>query len=245
MAKPKAKSTKSQKFTYDFPRPSVTVDGVIFGVDGSGLKILLIERDQAPFQGFWALPGGFVQMNEDIEAAAHRELGEETSLRLNTEVRLAHIEQLCTFGDPGRDPRGRVISVAYLALVRSDEHAIQAGSDARRVKWFHVDELPGKLAFDHREIIDVAIKRLRAKVRYAPVGFGLLPEEFTLTELRVLYEILLQRELDKRNFVKKIQATGLLRMTGKKNDGKPPAQLFSFDVGEYERLTKLGVNFQV
>lgn len=238
MARPK-------KFTYDFARPSVTVDGVIFGVDSAGLKILLIERDGSPFEGFWALPGGFVQMTEDLDAAAHRELGEETSMKLNSDMRLAHMEQLATFGAPGRDPRGRVISVAYLALVRSNDHAIKAGSDARKVRWFYVDELPGKLAFDHREIIDAAVKRLRAKVRYAPIGFGLLPEEFSLPELRALYEILLQRPLDKRNFVKKIQATGLLRMTGKKDDGKPPAELYSFNVGEYERLTRLGYNFEI
>jgi 8-oxo-dGTP diphosphatase len=224
--------------TYKYPRPSLTVDAVVFGIDRAGLKLLLIRRAGAPFKGDWALPGGFVQMNESLDAAALRELKEETGMRPS------YLEQLYTFGEPKRDPRGRVISVAYFALVKLSEHQVVAASDAAEAKWFAVDELP-RLAFDHRDVVDLAVRRLQAKVRYAPVGFELLAEEFTLSELQALYERILQRPLDKRNFRKKLLSMDLLRATGQKTTGYPIAELYRFDQAEYERLTKLGFNFEI
>ena len=224
--------------TYKYPRPALTVDAVVFGVDAGALKLLLIERGEAPFKGQWALPGGFVHMNESLDAAALRELSEETGLSIVP----AHLEQLYTFGDPARDPRGRVISVAYMALVRLSE--LKAASDATDAQWFAVDELP-RLAFDHWEIIRAAKRRLRAKVRYAPVGFDLLPREFSLVDLQRLYELLLGHGVDKGNFRKKVLGMGLLRDTGRKNDADRPAQLYQFDAAEYERLTRRGFNFEI
>ncbi|HEY8096631.1 MAG TPA: NUDIX domain-containing protein [Methylobacter sp.] len=231
-------SKKSKRFSYEFARPSVTVDAVVFGVSAAGMNILLAQRAGSPFKGDWALPGGYLQMTENLDEAVARELREETG------IRLSYLEQLYTFGNMNRDPRGRVITVAYMALVRPDDHEVKAGSDARAAKWFPINGLP-KLAFDHREIIDTAIRRLFSKVRYAPIGFELLPQEFTLAQLLALYETLLGRELDKRNFSKKVLSTGLLTRTGNKTDSNPPAQLYSFNASEYERLTRLGYNFTI
>jgi 8-oxo-dGTP diphosphatase len=228
-----------KKYSYEYPRPSVTVDAVIFGVDSSSLKILLIRRANAPFKGSWAIPGGFVNMGEDLDTAARRELEEETS------VSCSYLEQLRTFGDPKRDPRGRVISVAYFALARTDEMEPEARSDAKEVGWFSLNDLPN-LAFDHRDIIDHAVKRMLAKVRYEPIGFDLLPESFTLADLQALYEKLLGRKLDKRNFRKKIMGMdGLLVDTGKKVRTVPPSRLYRFDKIAYARLRELGFNFEL
>ena len=151
-------------YTYDYPRPSLTVDCVIFGLDASArLKVLLIQRGHDPFEGSWALPGGFVDMNEPLEAAALRELKEETG------VENVFIEQLYTFGTPERDPRGRVVTVVYYALINLAEYKISADSDVKDVGWFAIDDLP-KLAFDHAEILETAIQRLRGKVRYQPIS---------------------------------------------------------------------------
>jgi 8-oxo-dGTP diphosphatase len=223
-------------YTYQYPRPSVTVDACVFGVDSGALKLLLIRRAAAPFKGEWALPGGFVQMGESLDDAARRELQEETG------VTPSYMEQLYTFGEPKRDPRGRVISIAYLALVKLTEAV--AASDADDARWFAVDELPD-LAFDHGDIIRMAKRRLRNKVRYAPIGFDLLPTEFSLVELQALYEILLGRGVDKANFRKKVLGMGLLRETGRKSSSPRPAALFSFDTAEYERLTRRGFNFEL
>lgn len=234
----KTRKPTKRMYSYEYPRPSVTVDAVVFGVDNVGLKLLTIERAGSPFKGRRALPGGFVQMNESLDKAVLRELREETGMTP------AYMEQLCTFGRPDRDPRGRVISIAYMALIRSSDHTVKAASDAKDARWEPVDYLPD-FAFDHREIVDYALRRLRAKVRYAPIGFDLLPKEFTLSELKALYEKLLQRTLDKRNFLKKILGTGLLLKTGNTANTNPPAHLYSFNVPEYERLTKIGFNFEV
>lgn len=234
--------------SYRYPRPAVTVDCVVFGFGPNvGLSVLLITRKSEPFAGRLALPGGFVNVSdgakqgESLEDAAKRELGEETG------VELAHIEQLYTFGEPGRDPRGRVISVAYLALVRSEEHAPQAGSDAAGAQWFPVRTAQAsKLAFDHDAILTTALTRLRAKVRYAPIGFELLPREFTLAQLRELYEALLGEKLDPSNFANKAKKTGVLAATRKTLAGSHrPARLYRFDKAEYERLTKRGFNFEI
>lgn len=236
-------------YTYEYPRPALTVDCVIFGLDESNkLKILLIQRALEPFKGDWALPGGFVDMEEDLEAAALRELEEETG------VRNVFIEQLYTFGQPERDPRGRVVSVAYYALVNLGEHPVQASSDADYVDWFELDQLP-QLAFDHDRIVELAIARLRGKVRYQPIGFELLPEQFTLSQLQKLYETILGvEELNKRNFRKRILDMGILQEAGKQEGvAHRPAILYRFDKAKYEQLVqeryenliKRGVDFEV
>ncbi|NLE57022.1 MAG: NUDIX hydrolase, partial [Planctomycetes bacterium] len=182
--------------TYQYPRPSLTVDCVVFGLDDEDLKVLLIQRDLPPFEGQWALPGGFVRMDETLEEAAERELREETGL---SDV---YLEQLYTFGDLDRDPRERVVTVAYYALVNLRDHRVQAATDARNAAWFAVEDC-AKLAFDHVRILRMALQRLRGKVRYQPIGFELLPPKFTLRQLQHLYEKVLDRPLDKRNFRKK------------------------------------------
>jgi 8-oxo-dGTP diphosphatase len=228
--------------TYEYPRPAVTVDCVVFGLDldQQDLKLVLIERKGEPFAGTWALPGGFVKMEETLEQAARRELREETG------ISRLYLEQLYTFGDPGRDPRGRVITVAYYALVKLSEHAIHADTDAQDVRWFSVSDLP-ELAFDHDKIIATALARLKSKVRYQPIGFELLPTKFTLSQLQWLYEIVLERQLDKRNFRKKISAMGLLVETNErqKDVAHRAARLYRFDEERYRRLVKQGFNFEI
>jgi 8-oxo-dGTP diphosphatase len=221
-------------YTYDYPRPALTVDCVVFGLDESQqLKVLLIQRSNEPFAGYWALPGGFVDMDEGLETAALRELEEETG------VRDLFIEQLYTFGAPGRDPRGRVVSVAYYALVNLSEHPVQAASDARAAKWFVLGQLP-KLAFDHQDILRAAQKRLQAKVRYQPIGFELLPEVFTLSQLQQLYETVLGLDkLNKRNFRTRILKMGVLEEVGKQEGvAHRPAKLYRFNKEKYQRLAE-------
>ena len=198
-----ASENEGAKFlaSYDaskYERPSVTVDMVIFTIREGDLKVLLIQRGGHPYKGMWAIPGGFVKMDESLEDGAKRELQEETA------VQDVYMEQLYTFGDPGRDPRTRVISVAYFALVEANQvKTIQAGSDAQQAEWFSMYALP-PLAFDHAKILDYALTRLRYKLEYTNVAFALLPATFTLTELQHIYEIILHKALDKRNFRKKI-----------------------------------------
>jgi 8-oxo-dGTP diphosphatase len=171
-------------YTYDYPRPALTVDCVVFGLDEEDLKLLLIQRDREPFAGMWALPGGFVDMDETPEQSARRELQEETGL---TDV---YLEQLYTFGRPKRDPRGWTVSVAHYALVNIADHQAVAADDARNVGWYPVRR-PPPLAFDHAEIVQMAHKRLQEKVRCQPIGLDLLPREFTLSQLQHLYETIL------------------------------------------------------
>ncbi len=235
---------------YEYQRLMLSVDCIIFGLDESSrLKVLLIHRGHEPFAGYWALPGGFVEFDEPLEQAALRELEEETG------VRDVFIEQLYTFGEPDRDPRGRVVSVAYFALVNLSRHPVQAASDAKNVQWFEVDQLPS-LAFDHGQILKVAINRLRAKVRYQPIGFELLPEQFTLTQLQNLYEAILgvKEPLNKRNFRTRILKMGVLREVGRQEGvAHRPAKLYSFDKRKYEQLAreryedliKRGVDFEI
>jgi 8-oxo-dGTP diphosphatase len=213
--------------------PALTVDCVVFGWGEGGLRLLLIRRGRSPFEGSWALPGGFVRPHEGLADAARRELDEETGLS-----RL-FLEQLYTFGDPGRDPRGWVVSVAYYALVRQAGLEPRAATDAVGAEWFAADSLPD-LAFDHREIVRLAVERLRAKVRYAPVGFELLPREFTLGELQRLYEGILGEPLDKRNFRRRVLGLGLLEDTGRRQEGVAhrAARLYRFDRDRYRRLQR-------
>lgn len=226
--------------TYRYPRPALTVDIVVFGLDAEDLQVLLIERDGKPFRGQWALPGGFVDVGESPDDAARRELEEETGL---IEI---FLEQLYTFGNPGRDPREHVVTIAHYALVNLNEHDVKASSDARNAAWFSINDLP-KLAFDHSEILKVALARLRAKVRYQPIGFELLPKKFTLRQLQHLYELILDRELDKRNFRKKVLATEIVKETNQfeKDVAHRAARLYRFDQRKYDRMTKQGFNFEV
>lgn len=227
-------------YTYQYPRGALTVDCVVFGLDEVELKVMLIQRDLPPFAGQWALPGGFVRLEETLEAAARRELEEETGLRN------VYLEQLYTFGAVDRDPRERVVSVAYYALVNLGEHHVQAATDARDAGWFGVHDVPS-LAFDHADILHLALERLRGKLRYQPVGFELLPRKFTLSQLQHLYELVLERELDKRNFRKRVLAMELLIETDEvqQDVAHRAARLYRFDEKKYRRLVKSGFNFEL
>ncbi len=224
--------------SYEYPRAALTVDCVVFGFDEGDLKVLLIQRDLEPFAGRWALPGGFVRVEESLDDAARRELAEETGLRD------IFLEQLFTFGATERDPRERVVSVAYYALVSLADHKPQAATDARQAAWFSVEAVPD-LAFDHPHILATALARLRGKVRYEPIGFELLPARFTLSQLQHLYEVVLQEPLDKRNFRKKILGMGLLVDTGElqQDVAHRAARLHRFDERKYQQLRKRGFSF--
>lgn len=199
----------------------VTVDVVLFTIRDRRLHLLLIKRLAKPFENRYALPGGFVREDESLDAAAIRELREETG------VGDVYLEQLYTFGDPKRDPRGRVITVAYYALVPHNQ-VLRAGTDASDAAWFPVTELP-PLAFDHRKIAEYAHQRIRNKLDYTNVGFELLPERFTLTELQLVHEAILGQALDKRNFRRKIIQKGIAKPTKEwQQTGRKPAQLYSF-----------------
>ena len=201
--------------------PAITVDVVIFTLRDDDLQVLLIQRKIPPFEGRWAIPGGFVEASESLEVAARRELQEETG------VRDVYLEQLYTFGDPKRDPRGRVVTVAYLALVAAPL-AVQAGSDASDARWWPVAKLP-KLAFDHTQILQYALKRLRYKLEYSAVGFQLLPPTFTLTEIQKAYETVLGEPLDKRNFRRRILEADILEEAGVAGESRGrPAKLYRF-----------------
>ena len=208
-------------YTYEHPHPAVTTDVVIFTIRQDELKVLLIKRALAPFEGTWALPGGFVNPDESLEDGARRELEEETG------VSGVYLEQLYTFGAPDRDPRERVITVAYYALIPTDSVEIRAASDAEGVSWFGLHELP-KLAFDHRDILEMAHRRLVDKLDYSTIAFQFMPKSFTLTELQHVYETILGEPLDKRNFRKRILGLGLVSETGRtrKEGAHRPAKLY-------------------
>ena len=226
-------------FQYEFARPALTVDCVVFGFDEGDLKVLLIRRALDPFRNRWALPGGFVRISETIDDAARRELLEETGLRD------IFLEQLFTFGDLDRDPRERVVSVAHFALVKLADVLARADTDAAEAQWFPVAGPPA-LAFDHSRILSTAYTRLQGKVRYQPIGFELLPEKFTLSQLQHLYEAILGTQLDKRNFRKKVLGFDFLVPLRDRTEGiGRPAQLFRFDPKNYERLRKRGIHFEL
>ena len=210
-------------YTYQYPRPALTVDIVIFALRDRHLHVLLVQRADEPFAGMWALPGGFVDIDESLEEAACRELEEETGLIP------AYLEQLYTYGEPDRDPRGRTVTVAYFALTPAGTPIRSAGgSDARQARWHAVDELP-RLAFDHSDIIAYALRRLRYKLEYTAAGFELLPDEFTLSELQRTYEMILGESLDKRNFRRRILEAGIIEATQHMRSGEGrPAQLYHY-----------------
>ena len=224
-----SEQARQTRETYDparYERPSVTVDVVILTMRRRRLEALLIRRKHWPFEGLWAIPGGFVNPDESLEDAARRELEEETG------VRDVYLEQLYTFGDPHRDPRTRVITVVYYALIRDETLKVAAGDDAAEARWFPVYDLP-PLAFDHEKILTYTMQRLRGKLEYTTIGFQLLPPEFTLSELQEVYEAILDRPLDKRNFRKKVLSTGILEATThtRKTGQHRPAALYRFRPG--------------
>lgn len=227
-------------FQYEFPRPALAVDCVIFGLDEGDLKVMLIRRDLPPFEGRWALPGGFVRMDETTDEAARRELREETGLDH------VFLEQLYTFSDLKRDPRERVVSVAYYALVRLTNFKVHATTDAAEAVWFKMCETPS-LCFDHPLIVEAAYDRLKAKVCYQPIGFELLPKNFTLTQLQKMYETVLARPIDKRNFRKKILSMGILQETGEMQSGVAhrAARLYRFNEKKYHTMVKKGFHFEI
>jgi len=226
--------------SYEHPRPALTTDCVVFGLDEEDLKILLIRRGIPPFEGRWALPGGFARVGESIEATARRELHEETGLKK------VFLEQLYTFGDPDRDPREHVVTVAYFALVNLSEHVLRASTDASDAAWFSIDDVPS-LAFDHDRILAAAHERLRGKIVYQPIGFELLPRKFPVRLLQSMYEKILDRPLDKRNFRKKILSMGILEELDEieTDVAHRAARLYRFDKKKYDRLVKGGFSFEI
>ena len=215
---------------------AIAVDVALFTIQGGTLKLLLVKRQQAPYRGAWALPGGLVDEDESVDTAALRELQEETN------ISNIYLEQLYTFGEPNRDPRGRVITVAYYALVNWQQFQLKARQRVSEANWFPVRRLP-ELAFDHRRIVDYALERLRNKINYTTVGFQLLPRAFTLTELQSSYEIILGRRLDKRNFRRKMLQLGILKDTSefKANGRQRPARLYTFTEPKVIKLQEKGI----
>jgi len=221
----------------------IAVDAIVFGYNKEdGVRLLLIKRKYNPFKGEWAIPGGFVLDNESLEDAVERELQEETGVKIN------YLEQLYTFGKPDRDPRRRIISVAYFGLVKSSQfEKLNAATDAEEAQWFNINELP-KLAFDHQEILKMAIERLRAKITYQPIGFELLEQKFPFSDLEHLYAALLDRAIDRRNFKKKVMSLGILEELDEKaksTGAGRPGNLFQFNKATYKRLLKEGMHFEI
>ena len=227
------RDTTKAKYHYMWPRPAVTVDVALFTVAGSlnqlRLQVLLIQRNEAPFAGAWALPGGFVREDEDLADAARRELAEETGLGE------AYLEQVTAVGTPGRDPRGHTVTIVWAGLVPGDASALRAGGDARLARWTDMDTLP-RLAFDHAALLTQALAHLRRRIGEAPVCFELLPKTFTLSELQSLTEAILGRTVDRRNLRRKVQETGLVEEAqGKRQEGAHrPAQLYRLTPGAFD-----------
>ena len=263
-------SKAAKSYTYEWPKADITVDCVLFGFNPEGptfdgtvgqrelhrgrLEVVLIRRGEDPYQGRWALPGGFIEFlkGETAYEAARREMQEETGVTVD------YLEQLGTFDAPERDPRGRVFSVAHYALVRSQDHTTTSGSDAMEAKWVPVQDalkIPAdQVAFDHKLILKTAVDRLQAKIRYAPVGFNLLPKKFTLAQLQKLYEAILFRELDRGNFRRRLrilnQKTKFLVEAGTEkadqvNHSGPPATFYRFDKTAYDQAVQDGFNFEL
>jgi 8-oxo-dGTP diphosphatase len=219
-----------------FPRHAIAVDVVLFTIQAGTLKVLLVKRQQSPYRGAWALPGGIVGPEESVDDAALRELQEETN------IGNVYLEQLYTFGEPNRDPRGRVITVSYYALVNWQQFQLKVRKRVSQANWFAVKRLP-QLAFDHRRIVDYALERLRNKLNYTTIGFQLLPKQFTLTELQGAYEVILGQRLDKRNFRRKMLQLNILEGTKefKANGRQRPARLYTFTQPRVVKLQEKGI----
>ncbi len=223
-----------------FFKSAFSVDNVIFGFDGGDLKVLLIQRGAAPFQGKWALPGDLVYPNEDLDAAAERVLAQLTGLRG------VYLEQVKTFGAVNRHPLGRVITVAYFSLVKIADFKVAPASFAQTAQWFSVEKVHD-LAFDHIEILAACRYQLQLKAKMEPVGFELLPPKFTLTKLQNLYECLLQTKLEKRNFRKKILSMDILQELEEIQEGVAhrPARYYGFDRERYDQYIAEGLSFDI
>ena len=226
-----------KRFCYRYPHPAVTTDCVIFGFDGVRIKVLLIERGVEPFKGKWALPGGFMRIDEGADECAHRELEEETGLKN------AAVEQFYTFSDVNRDPRERVITIAYYALVRLSE--VKGDDDAASARWFAMDEVPS-LAFDHDRILRMAANRLKERICFEPIGFELLPEVFTMTELQNLYEAILEVKFDRRNFYNKMLKLGILSEAEPRpaNASRRTPTKYRFNAEKYAELKQKGFRLE-
>lgn len=227
-------------FQNEFYKTAFSVDNVIFGFDGNNLKVLLIRRKHEPFAGFWALPGDIVQPDQDLDEGALQVLERLTG------IKNVFLEQVHTFGKVDRHPRGRVITVAYYSLIKIDDVKISPSSFAEKVEWKEIMSIES-LAFDHLDIMNTCLARLRRSVKYRPVGFELLPKKFTLTELQNLYESILEKDLDKRNFRKKILSMNILRTHNEMQKGVAhrPAKLYSFDALKYEAAKESGFVFEL
>lgn len=225
------------KYTYDYPRPMVATDCVIFGFDGEKMQVLLMKRAEEPYKDCWVLPGGFLKMDESAEDSAAEMLLSKTGLRDT------YMEQFHTFSAPERDVRGRVISIAYYALVRKQE--VREGANAADVDWFSLDKLP-ELHFDHRQILDMALEKLRERIMFKPVGFELLPEKFTMKELQSLYQAILGVEFDRRNFSKKLLHIGLLIDLDEQTKSSPKrmSKLYKFNSESYDKLKEKGFRLE-
>lgn len=219
-------------YTYKYPHPAVTTDCIVFGFDGTKLNLLLINRGIEPYKGSWALPGGFMKIDETAEQGAMRELQEETG------VRDIYIEQLQTFTAVDRDPRERVMTIAFMAFVRQEKYEVIAGDDAAKAQWFPVNSLP-QLAFDHKEIITLALDKLRWKMTYEPLAFRLLNKTFTISQLQTIYEVVFDKRFDRRNFHKKLTSLGYIIPTEEqqKTIGRP-STLYTFDERKYREVAE-------
>lgn len=226
-----------QNFCYKYPHPAVTADCVIFGFDGVGIKVLLIQRGIEPYKGKWAFPGGFMQIDETIEECAKRELEEETGLKASS------VEQFHTFSDVNRDPRERVITVAHYALVRLEE--VKGGDDARSAQWFAMNEIPS-LAFDHDRILRIAVNCLKERICFEPIGFELLPEIFTMSALQNLYESILEVKFDRRNFYNKMLKLGILSEAEArpKDASRRTPTKYRFNANKYAELKQKGFRLE-
>lgn len=261
---------KKGTYTYEYPRPAVTTDCVIFGYDiKEGLSVLLVKRGIEPYKDCWAFPGGFMQMDEDADRCALRELQEETGLsvytsemsdedyedefmmeadavsdaKVVTSRKSAFFEQIGCFSDVNRDPRGRVISIAYYALV--EKGRVEGGDDARIASWFPIDSIPS-LAFDHEKILRAALKALKERMHFKPIGFDLLPEVFTIPQLQNLYESILEVHFDRRNFGAKMLKLGILDEVGDrpKNAGPRIPVNYRFNKEKYEEMKAKGFRLE-
>lgn len=228
---------KQMNYCYEYPHPSVTTDCVIFGFDGVKLRVLLVKRGVEPYKGKWAFPGGFLKMDESAHQGAQRELKEETGLDAG------FIRQFHTFSDPDRDPRERVITIAYYALVKMQQ--VCGGDDAAEAQWFSLDDIP-QLAFDHDRILRKAEQTLRQQIHFEPIGFELLPDEFTILELQNLYEAILGMKFDRRNFYSKMKRLEMLEPTGQtvNPSKKREALLFRFNKTKYDELKQTGFRLE-